>query len=431
MKTLIENISEIYTADQTNKVFKDAYMIIDDQRIKEIGPTNQLKGERAAFDRIINGKNKMVLPGLINSHTHTAMTLLRGYADDLPLRKWLEEKIWPFEAKLSADDIYWGSMLAILEMLSSGTTTFTDMYFQMDRVAEAVTETGIRAVLSEGLIEANDGAAGLKSAQKFSQDYHQQADGRITTMLAPHSPYTCSTHYLKEIVEISAMLHLPLNIHVAETKVEYEESKRKHGLSPVKYLDKIGLLERPVLAAHCVYVDQEEIDILAEKGVGVAYNPCSNMKLASGIAPVVRMLEAGVAVGLGTDGVSSNNNLDLIEEARFGSYLQKVNQLDPTTLNVLTLLNMVTASGAEILRIKELGRLKKGYLADLIMVDLNKSSYFYPAHNNLSNLFFAGNGRDVSTVIINGELIIDNYNILTIDQERVYYEIEQIIANNC
>ncbi|MDI3546520.1 MAG: 5-methylthioadenosine/S-adenosylhomocysteine deaminase [Halanaerobiales bacterium] len=425
MAILIKNIDEIYTVTD-NPVIKDGYIVIEENIIKEIDTSDNFQRDEKDFTKVINGRGKLALPGLINTHTHAGMTLLRGYADDLPLQTWLKEKIWPYEAGLSADDIYWGSMLAIIEMLQTGTTTFTDMYFQMDRVARAVEETGIRGVLTQGLIEANDGLEGLEDAKRFSREWHQQADGRITTMLAPHAPYTCSAGYLKKVIDISVDLELPINIHVAETRVEYDDSLRKYGLSPVKYLAELGVLERPVIAAHCVYVDDGDLEIMADKDVGVAYNPSSNMKLGSGIAPVTKMLEYGINVGIGTDGVASNNNLDLIEEARIGSYLQKVNGLDPTSLNTDELLSMLTLSGARALRLQRLGQLKEGNLADIILVNLNDTSFYYPHHHNLSNLFYAGSGRDVSTVIINGQVIMEDNELLTVDQERVFYEVERI-----
>jgi len=218
-------------------------------------------------------------------------------------------------------------------------------------------------------------------------------------MLAPHAPYTCSADYLKMVAARSAELELPINIHLAETRPEYENCQKEYGSSPVAYLANLGLMERPMVAAHCVYVDDSDLRIMADYDVGVSYNPNSNMKLGSGIAPVTKMLAYGIKVGIGTDGVASNNNLDLIEEARTGSYLQKVNDLDSTSLNTETLLEMLTKRGAEVLRLERLGQLKKGYLADIILVNLKEATFYYPHHNNLSNFFYAGTGRDVDTVI--------------------------------
>ncbi|MFW6014878.1 MAG: amidohydrolase [bacterium] len=421
MSILIKNIDEIYT--RKNKIEK-GYILIKDNIIKEVGFSNNIDNIDNNYDKVIDAQGKIALPGLINTHTHAAMTLLRGYADDLPLQKWLEKKIWPFEAQLTENDIYWGTMLAIIEMISTGTTTFTDMYFQMDKVAEAVIESGIRAILSEGLIEANDGIQGLKKSVDFCNRWKNER--RIYTMLAPHSIYTCSKNFLQSVISYSNRYELPINIHLAETKEEYDNCVDKYALSPVKYLDSIKLLDSPVIAAHCIYVSEEDINIISEKDVGVAYNPTSNMKLGSGIAPAVKMLNKNINVGLGTDGAASNNNLDMVEEARIGSYLQKADNLDPTAMDISTMLDMMTISGAKALRIDKLGKIKSGSIADIILVDITKESHFYPHHNNLSNLFYAGAGYDVDTVIVDGNILYQNKNFLTLDTERIYYEIKKI-----
>ncbi|QTL98245.1 amidohydrolase family protein [Iocasia frigidifontis] len=426
MEILIKNIDVIYSANQ--EMINNGYIIIKDKLITEVGSGYHEDQEHNKYDQVIDGRGKIALPGLVNCHTHAGMTLLRGYADDLPLNKWLNDKIWPYEAGLNSDDIYWGTMLAIIEMIRTGTTLFADMYFSMDLVAKAVQESGIRAVLSTGLIEANDGRKGLIESLEFSRKWMGGADGRITTMLGPHAPYTCSEGYLREIIDLSNEHNLPVNIHLAETKGEYAEIEKEYGLSPVKYLNNIGLFSRPVVAAHCVYLDDEDIDIMASNQVGVVYNPASNMKLGSGIAPICKMIDKDIKVGIGSDGVSSNNNLDLIEEARLGSYLQKVDKLNPTVMDVHSLLKMLTLSGSRVLQLGDnLGIIAQGNLADIILVNISNNSFYYPHHNNLSNLFYAGSGRDVDTVIINGKIVMNKKNILTIDVEKIYYEVERII----
>ncbi|MTI61123.1 MAG: amidohydrolase [Firmicutes bacterium] len=425
MEILIKNIDVIYSTNQ--EMINNGYIIIKDKLITEVGSGYHEDQEHNKYDQVIDGREKIALPGLVNCHTHAGMTLLRGYADDLPLNKWLNDKIWPYEAGLNPDDIYWGTMLAIIEMIRTGTTLFADMYFSMDLVAKAVQESGIRAVLSTGLIEANDGRKGLIESLEFSRKWMGGADGRITTMLGPHAPYTCSEGYLREIIDLSNEHNLSVNIHLAETKREYAKIEKEYGLSPVKYLNNIGLFSRPVVAAHCVYLDDEDIDIMASNQVGIVYNPASNMKLGSGIAPICKMIDRGIKVGIGSDGVSSNNNLDLIEEARLGSYLQKVNKLNPTVMDVHSLLKMLTLSGSRVLQLDNLGIIAQGNLADIILVNISNNSFYYPHHNNLSNLFYAGSGRDVDTVIINGKIVMNKKNILTIDVEKIYYEVERII----
>ncbi len=427
MGILIKNINEIYPGKR-NELIKDGYIIVEEELIKDIGKMNQLEVNESVFTEIIDAKGKMALPGLINTHTHAGMTLLRGYADDMPLQEWLENKIWPFEKKLTAEDIYWGSRLAIIEMLLSGTTVFTDMYFHLDRVAKLVEESGIRAVLTEGLIEANDGQEGLDKAYHFSKEYQGKCNGRVTTMLAPHSVYTCSEEYLKKIIKYAKKADLPIHIHLSETKKEVEQFIKKEKISPVKYLKNIGMFDLPVVAAHCVHLVEDDIKILADNNVGVAHNPMSNIKLASGVAPVAAMMESGVTVALGTDGVSSNNNLDLIEEARMASYLQKVNEMNPTLLDTWDLLEMLTVNGASVLQMNNIGHLAIEKQADLILIDVEQSSRFYPHHNNLSNLFYAANGNQVDTVMIAGELVVDKRELTNLDLEETLYEVEKRAA---
>ena len=427
--TLINNVKQIYTAGKDNEIIEEGYILINNNKIKEIGQKENLDSEtKKSVDQIIDASEKIALPGFINTHTHAAMTLLRGYADDLPLQTWLEDKIWPFESKLRQDDIYWGTLFAIIEMIKSGTTTFTDMYFQMDQAAKAVKESGIRAVLSEGLIEDNDGIEGLNQSVDFAVNYNGQAEKRITTMLAPHSPYTCSVDYLQRVIEKSDEYNLPINIHLAETKTEVDIISDRNNTTPVRFLNNIGLLDRPTLAAHCVHVDSNEIDILAEKNIGIAYNPLSNMKLGSGIAPINKMLKKNMNVGFGTDGAASNNNLDLIEDAKIGSYLQKVNNLDASLLNTDKLLKMLTINGAKALQLRQLGCLEEGYKADLNLIDINKSTRFYPHHNNLSNFFYSALSDCIDTVIINGKIIMKDRELLTIDESIVRKEIEKRAA---
>jgi len=426
MSILIENIDEIYTADNDNKVIKNGYIIINNGIIEKINKMKEIQQEnKKQFDKIIDAEDKVAIPGLINTHTHSSMTLLRGYADDLPLKEWLEKKIWPFESRLRKDDFYWGTKLAILEMIKTGTTTFSDMYFSMDEIAKAVKETGIRAVLSEGLIEENDGEKGLQNSIRFAKEWNNKANGRIKTMLAPHSPYTCSREYLKRIVNKADEIGVPIHTHLAETENEVKITKEKYGKSPTKFLEDVNFFSVPILAAHCIYLDESDMEILAENNVGVAHNPLSNMKLGSGIANITKLIDKGINVGLGTDGVASNNNLDLFEEAKIAAYLQKVDKKDPSLINTNDLLKMLTINGAKVLGIDNLGKLKEKYIADLVLLDINKSSYFYPHHNNLSNIFYSSNSNSVNTVIIDGKVVLEDGNLLTMEENKVFQEVER------
>ena len=426
MSILIENIDEIYTADNDNKVIKNGYIIINNGIIEKIHKMKEIQQEnKKQFDKIIDAEDKVAIPGLINTHTHSSMTLLRGYADDLPLKEWLETKIWPFESRLRKDDFYWGTKLAILEMIKTGTTTFSDMYFSMDEIAKAVKETGIRAVLSEGLIEENDGEKGLQNSIRFAKEWNNKANGRIKTMLAPHSPYTCSREYLKRIVNKADEIGVPIHTHLAETENEVKITKEKYGKSPTKFLEDVNFFSVPILAAHCIYLDESDMEILAENNVGVAHNPLSNMKLGSGIANITKLIDKGINIGLGTDGVASNNNLDLFEEAKIAAYLQKVDKKDPSLINTNDLLKMLTINGAKVLGIDNLGKLKEKYIADLVLLDINKSSYFYPHHNNLSNIFYSSNSNSVNTVIIDGKVVLEDGNLLTMEENKVFQEVER------
>jgi 5-methylthioadenosine/S-adenosylhomocysteine deaminase len=422
MDILLKNIKNIFTPNQVLSDYN--HIVISGKTIKKITKENEF--EESSFDEVINCKDLIALPGLINTHTHSSMSILRGYADDYILDKWLKEKIWPAEAKLTKEDIYWGAMLAVLEMIKTGTTTFTDMYFQMDEVARVVKETGIRAVLGEGLIEENDGIEGLNNALDFALRWNNKAEGRLKTCLAPHSAYTCSPEYLEKIREKALKNDLLINIHVSETQDEEKIMKNKYDFSTVQLLDSINLFDAKVIAPHCVHVSDSELETLNDNNVGVAYNPASNMKLSSGIAPIKKMIENGISVSYGTDGAASNNNLDLFEEARMGSYLQKVFENDPTALPIEETLQMLTINGAENLGINKLGKIKEGFLADIILLDTEGIVHQSPYYNYLSNIFYAGNGNDVDTVIVNGEIIMKDREMVFIDENVVYEKIKKL-----
>ena len=422
MEILLKNIAKIFTPNQDLSEYN--HIIISGKTIKKI--TKENKFEENNFDKVIDCQDMIALPGLINTHTHSSMSILRGYADDYILDKWLKEKIWPAEAKLTKEDIYWGAMLAVLEMVKTGTTTFTDMYFQMDEVAKVVKKSGIRAVLGEGLIEENDGIEGLNNSLDFALRWNDKEEGRLKTCLAPHSAYTCSPEYLERIRDMALENDLLVNIHVSETKDEEKIIKNKYDLTTVQLLESINLFDAKVIAPHCVHVSDSEIDILKNNNVGVAYNPKSNMKLSSGIAPINKMINKGVSVSYGTDGAASNNNLDLIEEARMGSYLQKVSENDPTVLPIEETLQMLTINAAKNLDIPNLGKIKEGFLADIILLNTKDIVNQHPSYNYLSNIFYAGNGNNVNTVIVNGEIIMEDRQMKFIDEKVVYEKIKKL-----
>ncbi|OWZ82933.1 amidohydrolase [Natranaerobius trueperi] len=375
---------------------------------------------KSKVNRVIDAKRNYLLPGFINTHTHAGMSLFRSYADDMALMDWLENKIWPAEANLSDESVYWGSLLSIVEMIRTGTTSFADMYFYMDSVAKAVKETGIRASLSRGMIGFK-GEESLYEAKEFISTWNNEADGRITCMLAPHAPYTCPTSFLEKSIEISEELKVPIHIHVSETEGETSDSIKEYGKSPVIYLNDIGVFDRPTLAAHCVHLDDNDLEVLSKKKVSVSHNIGSNLKLGSGIAPIDKMLEKDVNVSLGTDGPSSNNNLDLLEEARTASLIQKGFHKNPTLLEAETVLKMATSEGAKSLKLNKLGKISPGYKADLILVDKN-SPDMYPKHNPIANIIYSCNSQNISTVIVDGKVLMKDKEFLHLDLEKIYHE---------
>lgn len=402
--------------------FSQGEICIEDQRIVSVG---ELGSAPAGFvpDRILELPNDVVMPGLINTHTHAAMTLLRGYADDLPLMPWLKEKVWPFEDKLTDEDIYWGTSLALCEMIRSGTTTMLDMYASMDQVAEAVLLAGSRAVLSRGLIgNGPNGDRALQENIELVRKYHGAGDGRVNIMFGPHAPYTCSAEYLRKVKVEADRLNVGIHIHVAETQDEINIVKEQHGKTPVQWLDELGLFGGHVVAAHCVHLTPQDMEVLARQHVCVAHNAESNMKLSSGTAPVTDLRAKGVVVGLGTDGASSNNNLDLFGEMRSASFQQKL-RVNSTALPAYEVLEMATLGGAQTLGLEDVGVLAPGFKADLISIDMDQP-HFYPRFSIPAHLVYVAHAGDVRTVMVDGKFLMEERKLLTMDVDRVCQEAE-------
>ncbi|MCF7754830.1 amidohydrolase [Paenibacillus xylanexedens] len=377
-------------------------------------------------DEIIDGRNKVAMPGLINAHQHTPMSLLRGFSDDLKLMNWLERKMLPAEARMNPEDIYWGAKLSIAEMIRSGTTAFADMYIHMNEIADAVKQTGMRASLTRGMVfMEDDGGRRLQEAIDLVKRWSGAADGRITTMYGPHSPYTCPVEPLREVIALAVTEDIPLHIHLAETKEEVVKIRERYGMTPTEYLEEAGMFEQAhVLLAHGVHLNRRDISRLKGMRGGVAHNPVSNLKLGCGIAPITEMLAQGINVGIGTDGAGSATTVDMFEEIKAATWLQKLDYGDPTRLPAKDVLSMATRGSASLLGLQdEVGMLEVGRKADLILIDLAKP-HLQPVHEVESLLAYSVNGADVDTTIVNGQILMRGRKLLTIDEDELYREVK-------
>ncbi len=418
MSILVKNIG-LY---QNGKVTEQKNIEIEGKYIKGF-PEKPLPEN---YNEVIDGKGMLALPGLVNTHTHVAMTLFRSYADDLALMDWLQNKIWPVEEHLDDDIVYWGSMLAFAEMIRGGTTAFSDMYMFMDSCAQAADTAGIRGNLARGLAGITpNGDRALEENIELFHKWNGAGDGRCKVMLGPHAPYTCPSAYIKKVRDAGEKYGIPIHIHLSETKNEVDTCLEKHGVTPIDLMNSFGLFECPTLAAHCVHVTDDDIQILAKKKVKVAHNPGSNLKLASGIAPVISMRKAGITVGLGTDGASSNNKLDMFSEMRLAALIHKASSYNPFAITANEAIEMATVEGAKCLGYDNLGKLEKGYLADIILVD-RTGFHWKPQFNSISLAVYAGNSMDVDTVIINGKVVLRSKELLTIDMEKLYPEVDRV-----
>ncbi|MGC5771805.1 amidohydrolase [Paenibacillus pabuli] len=419
MSILIQQAT-ILTMNDTDSPFMGDIRIVGD-RIAEIAPHIQSQ----PGDDIMNGQHKLAMPGLINAHQHTPMSLLRAFSDDLKLMDWLDRKMLPAEARMTPEDIYWGAQLSIAEMIRSGTTAYADMYIHMNEIAEAVTETGIRASLTPGMVFVeDDGGRRLQEAVDLVQRWSGKAEGRITTMYGPHSPYTCPVEPLREVIAIAEQENVPIHIHLAETKEEVVKIRERYGMTPTEYLEEAGMFEKAhVLLAHGVHLNRRDIGRLKGMRGGVAHNPVSNLKLGCGIAPITEMIAQEINVGLGTDGAGSATTVDMFEEIKAATWLQKLDYGDPTRLPAKAILRMATRGSAELLNIQhDVGVLEVGRRADLILIDLKKP-HLQPVHELESLLAYSVNGADVDTTIVNGRVLMRGRQLLTIDEEELFREV--------
>jgi len=413
----------LVTMDGGRAIYDDGSVAVTGDTIVAVGPSATINAKFTGLVKI-DARGKLVMPGFINGHTHVPMTLFRGLHDDATLDDWLRKYIFPAEAKnVTEDFVRWGTRLAAAEQIRSGVTTFADMYYFEDAVAEETKAAGMRGVLGETWIDfpAPDNKNQtelLQYTERFLKKWN--GDSLIHAAVAPHSIYTCSRKTLQDAAGLARKYHAPILIHVAEMKKEWDDSENENGLSPVQFLDKVGVLGPEVVAAHCIFVDDADRKILARRQVGCVHNPSSNMMLASGVSPVPEMRAAGIAVGLGTDGpAGSNNDLDLMEEIDLAAKLAKITEMDPLALNAKAVVEMATIEGARALHMeKEIGSLESGKKADLIVIGLDRPNAV-PMYDVYAQLAYALKGSDVETVVIGGRVVMRDHKLLTVKEDEV------------
>ena len=429
---LIVKGTHIVTMDAEGTVIEDGAVAIDEGVILAIGTAADIEASYSAVETL-DGGNRVVMPGLVNGHSHAAMTLLRGVADDLALMDWLENYIFPAEVEfVDTEFVRIGTELACWEMIRGGTTTFVDMYYYPDTIAEVVDSCGMRALVSATVIDqrspdAENAGDSIAKGNSFIERW-QGKNSRITPIFGPHANYTLNAEQLAATRAAAMRYGVPISIHVSESPFELQYSQDTYGMTSIALYESIGFFDGPTIAAHVVWPTDEEISILAERKVGVIHNPTSNMKIASGISPVARMLEAGVRMGLGTDGAASNNDLDMWEEMRLASFLQKVDRMDPEVLPAMTVLGMATRGGATAIGLGDkVGSLEVGKRADLIQVAFDDVHHI-PTYDVISHLVYVSDEQDVASVVVDGKVLMKEGDMLTIDTERLTTEATQLAA---
>ena len=428
LDTLIKNVTAV-TMDDEGHLYSDAYIAIKDGKISYIGT----EAPQEQVEKVIDGRGMIAMPGLVNTHSHAAMSLMRGYADDYVLQEWLNDHVFPIEGKLVGDDVYWAMLWAQAEMLATGTIAYTDMYMHLPKMAQAAVDGGLYANISNGAMCFNpagycfdtDGVTGQN--REVLERFHQADNGRVKLDVSIHAEYTSFPGLWQDFSVYAAENGLNMHIHLSETRAEHENCIAKYGKTPAAILAENGVFNTRATAAHCVWVSDADMDLLREKQVTVAHNPVSNLKLASGIAPVARMLEKGVNVALGTDGVCSNNNHDLFEEIKLAALLQKGVSGDPRLVPAQQALKMATRAGAFAQgREQEIGQLKEGFDASLILVDTGKPG-LYPVHNPVSTLAYSARGGDVYLTMIRGKVLYENGIYTALDMEHIRSKMEPIL----
>lgn len=417
---LIQNATLLDPAEAGLAVLPAHDLAIAGGRIAAVRPAGRIAPESAA--ELIDAAGMAALPGLINTHAHAAMVLFRGTAEDVPVEEWFNDYIWPMETNLAPEDVYWGALLAAAEMIEAGVTTVADHYFAMDSIAQAIDQSGMRGHLAPTLF-GQDPRAELELAGAFAARWHGAAGGRITAWLGPHSPYLCPPEFLREVAAEARRLGLGCHIHVSETAEQVRASRERHGLTPIRLLEQLGMLDGPLLCAHATHATPDEIALLAERGAGVAHCPKTFLKLAAGIAPVVEMRRQGVGVGVGSDGAASNNTLDMLEQLRLAALLQKHQLADARALPMAEALALATSAGARALgQAGQLGRLAEGALADLILMRLD-GAHVQPLSSVSAAIVYAARASDVDTTIVAGRVLMRGRRLLTLDKAAIVREV--------
>lgn len=426
MKILFKN-ADILVKEDNFKVISNAYLAVDGDKISYVG-TEKPMGE---FDEIKDMNDKILMPGLINCHNHCPMVLLRGIGSDLPLQQWLFDTVFPIEDKLTAEEIKAGSELALLEMISGGTVSFSDMYFEPETTIRAVAESGMKANITRPVQsfdpnETPEQSYRMKEAIELYDRYNNTFDGRVLIDFCIHAEYTCTETIARAFIEKVNERNGNLHIHLSETKKEHEECIQRYGKTPAEWFDSLGGFDSSTFAAHCVWLSESDMELFRRKGVSVVHNPTSNMKLASGFAPIQKMLDMGINVALGTDGASSNNNLDMFEEMHIASIIHNGYILDATVMNADTVLNMATANGARVQRRENCGELRVGNKADIIAVSLD-SPHMVPALDKKALLTYSAQSSDVTMTMVDGKVLYENGEYKTLDKEKIYFDINRAV----
>ncbi len=405
-------------SDETRLFAVSTDLAVRDDTILMVGERGELPGDFDP-DVTVDAGGCAVIAGLVNAHCHAAMSLLRGYADDMPLMQWLQEKVFPAEAELVPSDIYWGTALAVVEMLQGGVTSFSDMYFHMCETAQAAADLGIRATLSVGMAGQQRNEDSLQQACEFHQQWHGTENDRIRVQLGPHAPYTCSPEFLSEVAALAEKLGCGVHMHLAETQDEVDTITQEYGVSPIQYVVQTGLTaQKPFTAAHCVHLKENDLALLKREGVRVAHCPQSNQKLGSGTAPLASILEEGVTVGLGTDGACSTSKLDVWSEMQAASLQQKVLNYNPSLIPARQALYLATRGGALAIGREDTGQLVPGFKADIAVVDLN-SPHLQPVNDLISILGYCAGPRDVRDVFVDGHWLVRDGKLTVFDQDEV------------